>query len=177
MRLYGDDMSVVCIRPPKNQDEWLNTYSVAINGSNMGDILCPHCEEDIELEEGEYGLFECPYCDEEFSWSNQKKWSLKNILKWTNIVAVVIFVIGLVLFLMMLEYFRINPPSGYGGLIIVGPIGMMITGVTVSYLSLLIWILGKKIRKEIVHKGLFYSAIAPLVIFLMIMFPIRIMLS
>ena len=143
----------------------------------MGDIQCPHCEEDIELEEGEYGLFECPYCDEEFSWSNQKKWSLKNILKWTNIVAVVIFVIGLVLFLIMLVYFWIEPPSGYGGLIIFGPIGMMITGVTVSYLSLLIWIIGKKIRKEIIHKGLFYSAIAPLIIFLMIMFPIRIMLG
>jgi hypothetical protein len=70
-----------------------------------------------------------------------------------------------------------SPPSGYGGLIILGPIGMMITGVTVSYLSLLIWIIGKKIRKEFVHKGLFYSAIAPLIILLLFMFPISILLG
>ena len=133
----------------------------------MVEIQCPHCDEDIELEDGVSGLFDCPHCDKEFSWNSASKWSLNNILKWMNIVAVVIFVIGLILFLIMLVNFWIHPPSGYGGLIILGPIGMMITGVTVSYLSLLIWIIGKKIRKEFVHKGLFYSAIAPLIILLL----------
>ena len=91
-----------------------------------------------------------------------------------NIVAVVIFAIGLVLFLIILVSFWLDPPSGYEGLIILGPIGLMIFGVTGSYLSLLIWIIGKKIRKESVHKGLFYFAIAPLVILFLIMFPISI---
>jgi len=31
-------------------------------------IQCPHCEEDIELEDGTFGLFDCPHCDEDFSW-------------------------------------------------------------------------------------------------------------
>jgi len=88
-----------------------------------------------------------------------------------NIIAVVIMAIGLVWFLII---WFILQPSGYAGLIIFLPIGVMIIGLTVSYLSLLIWIIGKKIREEPVHKVLFYSAFAPLVIFLMIMFPIRI---
>jgi hypothetical protein len=148
-----------------------------MTGTTMVEIQCPHCDEDIELEDGVSGLFDCPHCDKEFSWNSASKWSLNNILKWMNIVAVVIFVIGLILFLIMLVNFWIHPPSGYGGLIILGPIGMMITGVTVSYLSLLIWIIGKKIRKEFVHKGLFYSAIAPWIILLLFMFPISILLG
>ena len=143
----------------------------------MVEIQCPHCDEDIELEDGISGLFDCPHCDKEFSWGSASKWSLNNILRWMNIVAVVIFVIGLILFLIILVNFWINPPSGYEGLIILGPIGIMIAGVTVSYLSLLIWIIGKKIRKEFVHKGLLYSAIAPLIIILLIMFPISIVLG
>ena len=33
------------------------------------EIECPHCEEDIELDDDEFGLFECPYCEDEFEWN------------------------------------------------------------------------------------------------------------
>ena len=33
-------------------------------------IQCPHCEEDVELEDGTFGVFECPYCDKEFEFGN-----------------------------------------------------------------------------------------------------------
>ncbi len=33
-------------------------------------IQCPHCENDIELEDDASGLFDCPHCDEEFSWGS-----------------------------------------------------------------------------------------------------------
>ena len=33
-------------------------------------IQCPHCENDIELEDDASGLFDCPHCDEEFSWAS-----------------------------------------------------------------------------------------------------------
>ena len=36
----------------------------------MVEIQCPHCEEDIELEDGTFGLFDCPHCDEDFSWGS-----------------------------------------------------------------------------------------------------------
>ena len=31
-------------------------------------IQCPHCDEEIELEEGAFGLFDCPYCNNEFEY-------------------------------------------------------------------------------------------------------------
>ena len=32
-------------------------------------ILCPHCEEEIELEDDASGVFACPLCDGEFEWN------------------------------------------------------------------------------------------------------------
>lgn len=34
----------------------------------MVEILCPHCEEEIELEDDARGEFACPYCEGEFEW-------------------------------------------------------------------------------------------------------------
>ena len=31
-------------------------------------IECPHCERDIDLEDGLVGLFDCPLCEQQFSW-------------------------------------------------------------------------------------------------------------
>ena len=36
----------------------------------MVEVECPHCDEDIELDDDDFGLFECPYCEEEFEWEN-----------------------------------------------------------------------------------------------------------
>ncbi len=36
-------------------------------------IQCPHCGEDIELEDGVSGLFDCPYCDKDFTWNGDVK--------------------------------------------------------------------------------------------------------
>ena len=32
-------------------------------------IQCPHCGEDVELEDGASGLFDCPYCNKDFAWN------------------------------------------------------------------------------------------------------------
>ena len=37
----------------------------------MVEILCPHCEEEIELEDDASGEFACPHCDGEFEWNMQ----------------------------------------------------------------------------------------------------------
>ena len=34
----------------------------------MVEILCPHCDEEIELPDDSYGEFECPHCTEIFEW-------------------------------------------------------------------------------------------------------------
>ena len=36
----------------------------------MATIQCPHCEKDIELEDGLTGLFDCPLCEQQFSWED-----------------------------------------------------------------------------------------------------------
>lgn len=37
----------------------------------MVEIECPHCDEDIELDDSDFGLFECPHCEEEFEWASE----------------------------------------------------------------------------------------------------------
>lgn len=38
----------------------------------MIDIQCPHCEQGIELDDNDSGLFECPFCEKEFEWNMEK---------------------------------------------------------------------------------------------------------
>ena len=45
----------------------------------MVEILCPHCEEEIELEDDASGEFECPYCSGEFEWNVKPKARPKSI--------------------------------------------------------------------------------------------------
>ena len=35
----------------------------------MVEILCPHCEEEIALDDDASGEFVCPHCDGEFDWN------------------------------------------------------------------------------------------------------------
>jgi hypothetical protein len=46
----------------------LKPYPNAMTGSTMVEILCPHCEEEIGLDDDAVGEFCCPYCDEDFTW-------------------------------------------------------------------------------------------------------------
>ena len=39
----------------------------------MVEILCPHCDEEIELPDDSYGEFECPHCTEIFDWEEPQK--------------------------------------------------------------------------------------------------------
>lgn len=38
----------------------------------MVEILCPHCEEEIELDDDASGEFACPYCEGEFEWNTSE---------------------------------------------------------------------------------------------------------
>ena len=55
------------LRCPLNQN-LLKPYANGITGNHMVAIQCPHCQEDVELEGGETGLFDCPYCNNDFTW-------------------------------------------------------------------------------------------------------------
>ena len=43
----------------------------------MVEILCPHCEGEIELDDDASGEFECPLCDGEFEWNVEEDEKLR----------------------------------------------------------------------------------------------------
>jgi len=43
-------------------------------------IQCPHCVEDIELEDGASGLFDCPHCDEGFEYESSTNSGAVNVI-------------------------------------------------------------------------------------------------
>ena len=57
---------------PLNQSR-LNSYHLAVSGYIMVLIKCPHCEEEIELDDDAFGVFQCPYCEGEFEWEEKPK--------------------------------------------------------------------------------------------------------
>ena len=44
---------------------------------NMVEIICPHCEEEIALDDNASGEFVCPLCDGDFEWNIQSEAGLE----------------------------------------------------------------------------------------------------
>ena len=44
-------------------------------------IECPHCSEEIEMDDDAYGLFECPYCEGEYEWGEAPRSTSKPVSK------------------------------------------------------------------------------------------------
>jgi DNA-directed RNA polymerase subunit M/transcription elongation factor TFIIS len=40
-------------------------------------IECPHCDEELEMDDDAYGLFECPYCQNEYQWGEAPRMKRK----------------------------------------------------------------------------------------------------
>jgi len=47
-------------------------------------IECPHCDEDIEMDDDAHGLFACPYCDNEYEWGDKPKPKVDKRRKFTE---------------------------------------------------------------------------------------------
>ena len=52
----------------------------------MVELQCPHCDEDIELEDGVSGLFKCPHCNEDFYWKSRRPGKLVTVLLTISII-------------------------------------------------------------------------------------------
>lgn len=55
----------------------LNLYLVTGLGGSMVEILCPHCDEEIELDDDASGTFACPFCEGEFEWNLEEEDALE----------------------------------------------------------------------------------------------------
>jgi hypothetical protein len=77
-------------------------------------IQCPHCGEDIELEDGASGLFVCPYCDKDFTWDGDVKVIIvDDDLKSKFLVFLFgIFSPSLLFFVSLWIQIAVFPPSG-----------------------------------------------------------------
>jgi hypothetical protein len=49
----------------------LNCYASVMAGIAMVEIQCPHCDEDVEVGNVIFGLFDCPHCNNEFQWGEE----------------------------------------------------------------------------------------------------------
>jgi endogenous inhibitor of DNA gyrase (YacG/DUF329 family) len=100
----------------------LNPYLIAVSGDAMVEIQCPHCDENVELEDDVFGLFDCPHCDEEFIWKDDEDVSNEHTINPPVIsgVKIGIGIGGIVLFLSMiffvwfLLYVRASLDGGFG---------------------------------------------------------------
>lgn len=81
----------------------------------MVEILCPHCEEEIELEDDASGEFACPYCEGEFEWNVDEEDSSGDLDGFTfeassiKPIAVVQGVIVGISFIVLLMCFTADP--------------------------------------------------------------------
>jgi hypothetical protein len=82
-------------------------------------IQCPHCGEDIELEDGASGLFVCPYCDKDFTWDGDVKVIIvDDDLKSKFLVFLFgIFSPSLLFFVSLWIQIAVFPPSGWAVLL------------------------------------------------------------
>lgn len=73
-------------------------------------IQCPHCEEDIELEDGITGLFDCPFCNKDFAWDGELQ---TNDLKYKFLLFLFgIFSPSLIFFVSLWIMLAVGDPQG-----------------------------------------------------------------
>ena len=74
-------------------------------------IQCPHCEEEIVLNDDAFGEFECPHCENEFEWGGDFQ---TNDLKVKFLLFLFgIFSPGLLFFVSLWIQIAVFPPSGW----------------------------------------------------------------
>ena len=109
----------------------MNPYFVFAFGVFMVEILCPHCEGEIELDDDASGEFQCPLCDREFEWNVEEDelfddtvvhtdkriittefGELSGAYKLLDNLVLLIFVVGLLLLLLLFLIISMGTSNG-----------------------------------------------------------------
>ena len=113
-------------------------------------IQCPHCENDIELEDDASGLFDCPHCDEEFSWGSdlddEGEYYESGVIQWWSDSSVltkfgiILNVIGTVIFGVL--FVELGEYAGYAWFLflpfwIIGSLLLIIRSLFIVYEAIL----------------------------------------
>jgi len=121
----------------------LKPYDEADSKSTMVVIQCPHCGDDIELEDGTSGLFDCPYCDNEFPFGDVKYTvlplyrRLQLFLSTGMIIGLAIIVIGVITFIGF-AIFSDDTGDSWSYMWIFYPCGILAIGIPIVVISFLI---------------------------------------
>ncbi len=116
----------------------------------MVEILCPHCDEEIGLDDDAIGEFSCPHCDEDFTWGGlSSDGTSTDLYDWKgfsigfgtpNLFIILAWSLGI-----LLSKFRIRSDSGS---IVIGLLHIA------SFLSwIIILIYGIRIKNKAMWKG------------------------
>jgi hypothetical protein len=142
----------------------LKPYGEADSKATMPLIQCPHCGEDIELEDGVSGLFDCPYCDKDFTWDGKVKVIVvdDDLISKFLVFLFGIFSPSLLFFVSLWIQIAVFPPSGWDVLLYF----LISIGICVVYtLSLAIY--SGLTKNKPLLQGIFLSLVAScLVIFM-----------
>jgi len=131
-----------------------------MTGFTMVMIQCPHCEEDVELEDGMSGSFDCPYCNKEFVWNGdvQTRGLKVELLQFMF----GIFSPSLLFFLSLWIQITVFPPRGLDVLLYF----VISTGICIIY-TLVLAIYGALTKNKQLLQGAFASVVASYVIIYM----------
>lgn len=111
----------------------------------MVEIQCPHCEDEIELEDGVFGLFDCPYCNQEFEWEDDES-LLSNPI--TIFVKIFLLSTSFIIFSVFVVFFFLGGGDG----IVLTPYFLLILSPVLIPLALLpscIYLFRHRIQKNI----------------------------
>ena len=89
----------------------------------MVDLLCPHCEESLTLEDNVSGEFECPHCGGLFEWGIPNEYSPNDETNLRTFAGLFVWLLG---------------KTSLGAALVIGVV-MMVLSVSVFGLSSTIW--------------------------------------
>ena len=138
----------------------LKPYAEADSKATMVVIQCPHCAEDVELQDGTSGLFDCPYCNKDFAWEGD--FQISDLKVKFLIFLFGIFSPSILFFVSLWIQIAVFPPSGWDVLLYF----LISIGICVVFtLSLAIY--GGLTKNKPLLQGTFLSLVASYLIIYM----------
>ena len=130
----------------------LNPYHIVVFGRTVVVIQCPHCEEDVELEDGVSGVFDCPHCGDDFSYGDEEFRELslfqrsQLFMSTGVIIGLVVIAIGVITFLGFAIFNDDGGEFGSGMWIFI-PCGIFAVGIPIVVISFFVrgWRLNWKV--------------------------------
>ena len=117
----------------------LKPYAEVDSKPSMVVIQCPHCGEDVELEDGASGLFDCPHCEQDFSYGDYDnalpRFHRSQLFMSMGMkIGLAIMAISVITFI-VLAIVNYGESGQYSGMWIFIPCGILVIGIPIVVIS------------------------------------------